>query len=188
MTPFFATLGFLGIALLGTTNPPPVQRVYKVAISSEFELGSVISIVDAIKSWNDALPGELLLRPAIEACDHASPAAQLGRLICIHPVTQADLIAVVGSIGVIGVTFQPDFPVGPWQIMIATDYLATGAPQQMVTAHELGHAMGLLHNPHRHTLMVPYMTACDSGQCRVVQALTPTPADVAAWRHARDNS
>jgi matrixin len=186
MMSFLVTVGMLGISVFGPTFAPPAPRVYDVAISPDFTPSQLTSIKAAVASWNFALPGELLLRPSVGPCNHEDPGAEAGMLICMSPVSTEDLMEAIGATGIIGVTFRDDHGIGPWQILIDVESLEAGPPQQMVEAHELGHAMGLRHNPHWHTVMVAYMQNCDAfGRCRTIQALTPTPEDVAAWRHVR---
>jgi hypothetical protein len=189
---------FLVEITFGATTRVPVEtapRVYDVIESQDFTPAQSAALRAAEQSWMVALPGELLLRSSVGVCpayDAHDPRAAAGTLICLAPVTTAEMgDATRGPEGLAGVTVRlhgtAGVPDGAWAILIDVELNPDAATEQGVLAHELGHAMGLDHTTQHFTLMFPYIHECLLGtqNCVRVQAITPTNPDVAAWRHVR---
>jgi hypothetical protein len=147
--------------LLPVTFPDTAgDYIYDVAVSAEFPPGDREAVDDALGQWRAAIPQlRLIVVP-----DCALPSNH--HLICIAPATEEWLTVETGDTGVIGLTAHGPYEDVHVDIDLSREWMTA------VVEHELGHAMGLHHNHHRHTLMYP---SIDEG------SLTITPADVHAW-------
>jgi hypothetical protein len=184
----------LALALLLVGFSPaftsPAPRVYDVIASSDFTPDQEIALEAAEMVWMNALPGELLLRRAAGPCLDTDPRAVAGSLICVAPLDSARMDALRLSGGIdgvaVGLSWRSRHDSGVWNIRIDVEALTDVVDQLGVEAHELGHAMGLHHDPQPFTLMFPSVSVCNAaGECRKAQSFVPTSSDIRAWRRLR---
>jgi hypothetical protein len=121
-------------------------------------------------SWVTAVPS-LQITESVGPCDAVTEG------VCVMRVTEAEIHEAVHSDNV--VAFTANRPGGKAIFLDPT----SPATKPGVFAHELGHAMGLMHDSHRYTLMyaVQYcsilMDPCDAPR--------PTFRDAAQWYFLR---
>jgi hypothetical protein len=142
---------------------------YQVSIDPSFTTPQVDAITVGLDDWRTSVP-ELKLTYAIGRCD--SPSSEV---VCIHPANDPPSAGneVVG-------TTRPG-PLANATVWIYVDRIRASGMNvnlltEQTTAHEMGHAMGLVHSPSGEL-----MAADVSDQAHIV-----TPADVAQFWSIRD--
>lgn len=161
----------LGFSVYQRAEP----RIYDVAISDAFTVAQRAALERALNEWRAAVP-ELRLNVAGSTCEREAENSRHKR-ICVAPVDPDTMIVDAGADpNVIGLTRIARYDGGaPVLVTINVDVL-TDAQQTSCEAHELGHAMGLVHTHKPGTLMFPSMDRADAA---------PTARDVRDWHHIR---
>jgi hypothetical protein len=177
-------LAAFALGLLGCTG---YGDRYTVGIDPTFTPDQTEAVLDAVNDWESHVP-ELNLVLRLEYCSGIHDG-----LICIHPTDLRGIVSHGGSRGEIGVTDH----VRGWnhvghidggdcyldiegivnQDLVTTWHLRTPrAAIHQMTAHEMGHAMGLVHDVRLWTIMNAWFD---------LESATVTEIDVQQWRSLR---
>lgn len=145
---------------------------YEINISPKFSTDQIDTITSAAQSWLNAVndPRQLKFTAVIRECDVGN--TNRDHVICIFPESQemTDMRCIASEahgLYPIGCTHRSDFS-DTANISISKDIITDNAQLLMVSAHEIGHAMGLSHTG-AGTIM------CSSVGCT---SLAPTCKDV----------
>jgi hypothetical protein len=174
----------LALGLQGCTG---YGNKYTVEIDPAFSAEEAEAVLDAVADWESHIP-ELVLVLKLEYCSGVHDG-----LICVHPADQRGIISHGGSPGKIGVTDQMlgwndighidggdcylDVEGIVNQDLVTRWHLRTprGAIHQ-TAVHEMGHAMGLVHDLRFWTIMNAWFD---------LESAMVTDLDAKQWRSLR---
>jgi len=152
----------LAAYLAAALSPVTVHVVY----DPTFTPAELAVLRAEARAWTDAVPSLRVVDRIAECCDD-TPGT------CVARVPRSAIDDAVGSSNTVAVTAQR--PGGPIVYIDPED----PATRSGTFAHELGHAMGLMHDKHRHTLM--YATQYCSLLRDPCDWPVPTFRDVSQW-------
>lgn len=137
---------------------------YNVLVDPAFSSDEVQAVIDASDDWKGHIDG-LRMWPVIASCKGVEDGT-----ICIHLSNHAEVLKHNGTEEAYAVTDPGDKGAEVW--IDAHDIALYPTYLKMIVEHEMGHAMGLVHDPHQDTLMHPHPEVASS---------TVTCADMTQW-------
>lgn len=144
---------------------------YQVRIDPAFDADQVEAIASAAASWEAVVP--VALDVVVATCSEGSAPAGV---VCIRPTMEAVLRAAHDGVNVGAWTYYQQ---NSADVLAATDMPGGALYFQQALAHELGHAMGLVHTGPGTVMYAIHDADMASG---------PTSADAAQWAALRDLS